>query len=154
MKKTSLFLSLLFVVSLLKAQSNKEEIDYMQSIFGMQKKEVVAEFVKVEDAQKDAFWKLYDEYETARKELGKQRIDMLVKYSENYNKMTNESAEAWTDEVIELGKKTDDLLIEYYKKVKKIANPIVASQFYQVEVYILTVVRLNILGQLPFVEAK
>jgi len=43
----------------------------MQSIFGMEKKAIVDAFVKVEDAQKDAFWKIYDEYETARKELGK-----------------------------------------------------------------------------------
>jgi len=36
----------------------------------MDKKAAVADFVKPSVQQKDAFWKLYDEYETQRKELG------------------------------------------------------------------------------------
>ena len=50
----------------------------MQAAFGMDKKAVVAEFVKPSPAEKDAFWKLYDEYEVKRKELGKQRIELLL----------------------------------------------------------------------------
>ena len=53
------------------AQSNAEEVDFLQSIIGGEKKAVVAEFIKVEGASKDAFWELYDAYETERKDLGK-----------------------------------------------------------------------------------
>jgi hypothetical protein len=154
MKKLIILLSAFFVVTLISAQSNKEEIDIMQAAFGMEKKAMVAEFVQVDTAQKDAFWKLYDEYETSRKELGKKRIELLDKYAENYNKMTNESADAWTKEVLTLGKKSDDLLVSYYKKVKKVTNPIVALQFYQVEQYILTGIRNKILSEIPFPEKK
>jgi hypothetical protein len=126
----------------------------MQAAFGMEKKAMVAEFVKVSDTQKDAFWKLYDEYETARKELAKRRITLLEQYANGYDKMTNESAEKWTTEVISLSKKTDDLLVSYYGKVKKATNPIVALQFYQVEGYILTGIRLTILEGLPLPDLK
>ena len=77
MKKYILLIAASLMASFTYAQSNKEEVDLMQAAFGMDKKAAVAEFVKPSPAQKDAFWKLYDEYETQRKELGKQRITLL-----------------------------------------------------------------------------
>ena len=92
MKKVTILLAFILSFTLLKAQSNKEEIELVQSVFGMEKKAIVAEFVKVDAAQKDAFWALYDEYETKRKELGKNRVALLEDYANNYDKLTNEKA--------------------------------------------------------------
>ena len=152
MKKYILILSALFLASFAWAQSNKEEIDLLQAAFGMDKKTVVADFVKPSATQKDAFWKLYDEYETQRKELGKQRIDLLKQYADQYLTMTGEQADAWTTKVIELQKKTDNLIVTYYTKVKAISDGLVATQFYQIENYILATIRLQILQNVPFVS--
>jgi len=155
MKKVSLILLTMFLFTgLIKAQTNKEEVDIMQAAFGMEKKAMVAEFVRVDAAQKDAFWKLYDEYETQRKAYGKERIDLLEQYNNNYESMADETADAWMKRVLDLGKKTDALLLSYYKKVKKATNPINALQFYQVEMFILSGIRNQIMGELPFVEKK
>jgi hypothetical protein len=154
MKKVSLLLIACFSFLFVNAQSNKEEVDLMQSAFGMEKKQMVAEFVKVDAAQKDAFWKLYDEYETARKDLGKKRIDLLNQYAENYNKMTNEFADSWAKQVLDMSKKTDALIVTYYNKIKKVTNPVVALQFWQVEGYILSGIRLSILEEIPLPELK
>lgn len=154
MKKVSLLLIGLFAFMLVNAQSNKEEIELMQSAFGMEKKAMVAEFVKVDASQKDAFWKLYDEYETARKDLGKKRIDLLNQYADNYNKMTNEFADSWAKQVLDMTKKTDGLIVTYYNKIKKVTNPVVALQFWQVEGYILSGIRLSILEELPLPDLK
>lgn len=154
MKKVSLLLIGIFAFIFVNAQSNKEEVELVQSAFGMEKKAMVAEFVKVDASQKDAFWKLYDEYETARKDLGKKRIDLLNQYADNYDKMTNEFADSWTKQVLDVSKKTDALLVTYYNKVKKVTNPVVALQFWQVEGYILTGIRLMILEELPLPDLK
>ena len=152
MKKYILVIAASLMVSLTYAQSNKEEVDLMQAAFGMDKKAAVAEFVKPSPAQKDAFWKLYDEYETQRKELGKQRITLLEQYANQYKTMTSEQADAWTKKVMDLQKKTDGLITTYYGKVKAVTDGIVALQFYQMENYILSVIRAQVLEQVPFVE--
>ncbi len=155
MKKITLLLTALFIAaSFVNAQSSKEEIDLMQASFGMDKKAMVSEFVQVDPAQKDAFWKLYDEYETARKSLGQERIKLLDQYVQEYTKFTNESADVWTKKVIDLSKKTDDLIITYYNKIKKVTNPVVALQFYQVEGYILSGIRVSVLESLPLPDLK
>ncbi len=117
MKKYIFIIVALLLSSFAYTQSNKEEIDLMQAAFGMDKKSAVADFVKPSAAQKDAFWKLYDEYETQRKVLGKLRIELLEQYAGQYNTMTGEQADAWTKKVIELQKKTDNLIVTYYTKV-------------------------------------
>ena len=152
MKKYMLIIAALFLASFGYTQSNKEEIDLMQASFGMDKKAVVADFVKPSAAQKDAFWKLYDEYETQRKELGKQRIDLLKQYADHYRDLTPEQADAWTKKVMDLQKKTDGLIVSYYGKVKLISDGLVATQFYQIENYILTYIRMQLLHNVPFVE--
>ena len=154
MKKYILIIAVSFIASITYAQSDKEEVDLMQAAFGMNKKAAVAEFVKVSDTQKDAFWKLYDEYETQRKDLGKQRIELLKQYADQYKTMTSEQADAWTKKVMDLQKKTDGLIATYYGKVKAISDGIVATQFYQIENYILTGIRAEILGNVPFLEKK
>jgi hypothetical protein len=152
MKKYIFIIAALFMASFASAQSNKEEIDFMQAAFGMDKKDAVAEFVKPSPAQKDAFWKLYDEYETQRKELGKQRITLLEEYAAKYKTMTSEQADAWTKKVMDLQKKTDNLISTYYGKVRAVTDGIVALQFYQIENYILSVIRAKVLDEVPFVE--
>ncbi len=152
MKKFILIFSALVMALGSWAQSNKEEVDLLQAAFGHDKKTVVADFVKPSAAQKDAFWKLYDQYETQRKELGKQRIALLSQYADQYLTMTPVQADAWTTKVIALQKKTDNLIAVYYGKVKLISDGLVATQFYQIENYILTAIRMQLLQNIPFVE--
>jgi hypothetical protein len=152
MKKYILIAAALFFASFAYTQSDKEEIDMMQATFGKDKKAIVADFVKPSAEQKDAFWKLYDQYETERKDLGKQRIELLKQYADQYLKMTAEQADEWTKKVIELQTKTDKLIANYYTKVKDATDGIVATQFYQIEGYILAIIRVQILQQVPFID--
>ena len=132
------------------SQSVNEEVDFVQAAFGMEKKAVVSEFIQLNDAQSQAFWDLYDQYETTRKENGKKRVALLMQYAEQYNTMTDEQADAWTKEVIKLQMATDKLIATYYNKIKKATSATVATQFYQIENYILTGIRMEILDNVPF----
>ena len=154
MKRYILLVAASLLASFTYAQSNKEEVDLMQAAFGMDKKAAVAEFVTPSETQKDAFWKLYDEYETQRNDLGKLRIELLRQYADKYDTMTSEQADEWTRKAMDLQKKTDGLIATYYTKVKAISDGIVATQFYQIENYILTGIRAQILVNIPFIGKK
>jgi len=68
--------------------------------------------------------------------------------------MTNESADKMTTDIIALASQTDKLIVSYYKKIKKATNPVVAAQFYQIEGYILSGIRMTILEELPLPDVK
>ncbi len=133
------------------AQSNKEDVDFVQSIYGKEKKTIVAEFIKLEGAQKDAFWKLYDEYETQRKELGKQRIALLERYANSYMTLDDATTDQIIKDMISLGAKTDKLVSTYYGKMKKASGIKAAAQFVQLEAYLSAMIRASILESIPFI---
>lgn len=133
------------------AQSNKEDIDFIQSIYGKEKKTIVADFIKLEGAPKEAFWKLYDEYEGKRKALGQKRIALLEKYASNYSSLDDATTSQIVKETIDLGAETDKLIATYHKKIEKAAGAKPAAQFYQLEVYLLSSIRTAIFEQIPFI---
>jgi len=149
--KHLLFIAALFISSISFAQSNTEEIDLVQSLWGMEKKDIVSQFVKVDPAAKDAFWKLYDEYEMERKALGKERIALLNKYAENYMTLSDEKTDEIIGEMVSLGAKTDKLAATYYGKIKKAVAIKPAAQFFQIESYINSSLRAAILEEIPFI---
>jgi hypothetical protein len=131
------------------AQSNKEETEFMQSIFGMEKKAIVAEFLKLESA--NPFWVLYDEYETKRKELGKERINTLTNYVENYDNLADDKYDDVVASMISLRKSNDKLVDTYYKKIKKASGSKIAAQFFQLENYFLSEIRSAIMEEIPYI---
>ena len=153
MRKLMLLMAALLVAGFTYSQT-KEEVDLFQAAFGMEKKALVAENIKLDGAQEDAFWTLYDEYEVTRKEYGKKRLELWTQYAKTYKTMTGEEADAWVKQVMELQVSTDKLIRTYYNKIKKAVNPIVATQFYQIENYIITAIRMEIQEEMPFINEK
>ncbi|WP_289053607.1 hypothetical protein [Carboxylicivirga marina] len=151
MRRFTLLLTGLIVASVSYAQSFTEEVDLYQAAFGMEKKAIVEYFVNPDDSHKEAFWKVYDEYEVKRKELGKQRLDVLMKYANTWENMNDEQADDFMKDLLKLKSSTDKLLASYYKKMKKATTPSVGAQFFQVESYILTVVRFHLQESIPFI---
>lgn len=152
MKKVSILLFSLFVSGIALAQTSKEDVDIIQSVLGKEKKALVADFLKLEAGPKtDAFWKLYDEYETERKTLGRQRIALLEKYASTYGSTDDKQMDEQIKEMQSLQEKTDKLIIKYYDKIKKESGVKTAAQFYQLEAYFLSVIRATILNSIPFI---
>ena len=151
MKRVTLFILGFLFSSALFAQSNKEDVDMIQAIFGKEKKTMVASFVQVEASKADAFWAVYDEYETKRKELGKRRIALLENYAKNYTALDDVTTDAIIKENQSLQAATDKLIVQYYGKVKKVTGSKPAAQFYQLEGYLLSVIRATILENIPFI---
>lgn len=149
--KKLLLIAFAFVASTSFAQSNKEDIDFIQSIYGKEKKTIVAEFIKLEDGQKDAFWKVYDEYEVKRKELGQKRVALLERYANNYLNLDDAATSQIIKETAALGLQTDKLVSTYHKKLEKVAGAKAAAQFFQLESYFLSAIRTAIFESIPFI---
>ena len=125
----------------------------IQAIYGKDKKSIVASFIMPPDeAKKQVFWSLYDEYESERKSLGKKRIAVLEKYVNAYTTLNDKTTDSIMKEVMTLQKSTDGLIIKYYDKLKKSVGVKQAAQFYQIEGYLLSATRIYILGNIPFID--
>ena len=152
--KRFLFFAICSMISLLSiAQSNKEDIDMIQAIYGKEKKAIVADFIMPsDDAKTKSFWTLYDSYETERKALGKKRIALLEKYAGIYDANDDKATDGIMLETMALQKQVDGIISTYYGKIKKSVGVKQAAQFYQLESYLLSATRIYVLGSIPFID--
>lgn len=133
------------------AQSNKEEIDLMQSMYGMEKKDLIAKHMKLEPGKADLFWQMYDEYETARKEIGLKRVKNIELYAEKYENMTSADADQLVKNALEIQNSFTKLWDKTYKKMAKSISSVTAAQFIQTEMFLENMVRQELALQIPMI---
>ena len=126
----------------------------MQEIFGAEKKSIIEQNVDLSGVDGNAFWKLYDEYETQRRELGKARIELLQKYTNKKGSLTNQQAKDLMAEAVPIRSAGDKLILNYTKRIEKATNALVSVQFYQIENYISDGIRFSILNSIDFIQDK
>lgn len=149
--KKLLLLAFLVPCLTLSAQSNKEEIEMYQAIFGMEKKEISAKLITLTEENKEAFWTMYDEYEAERKAIGQKRIELLNKYAEMYSDIDDENVTDLVKGAMDIRAQNDKLIKTYYNKIYKGVGHVAAAQFYQLEHYFLSEINVAIYSNVPMV---
>lgn len=143
--------ALLFISSFVMAQSNKEDIDIIQSAFGKNKKDLVKDYMELSQKDSAAFWKLYDEYEDKRKVIGRERINLLEQYANEYQNLDNAKAEKLATDLLNNDAKYNSLYQTYFKKFTGILGARNAAKFLQLEMYVQTYIRANVMREIPLI---
>jgi len=151
MKKNLILTAAIFAAAISsgQAQTSDAEADAIVNLLGVQKKEAMSRLVEVSSKDSAAFWKIYDEYQQVNKATGKERINLYEKTALAYKNMTPEVADSLSDKYFTNRFEQEKTLEAYYKKIKAATNAVVAFQFYQAEVFMLTQIRASIMEQVP-----
>jgi hypothetical protein len=152
MKTTFITLLVFLLAPSLRAQTGNEEAEFFKKIFGVPKKEIVSQFVKAEGNDGKIFWELYDQYELKRKHMGQKRYVVLNNYVKNYSSLNESSTNEIMEDIIALTTSQDKLISMYYKKIRKSAGIFIAAQFYQIEWYLQSELKTNILENIPVIN--
>ena len=151
MKKVIISFAVIMLSTSMFAQSNKEDIDLIQSIFGKEKKELVQAYMTIPEAQSAKFWSLYDVYETARKKLGQERIKLIEAYATHYETLDSKKATELTTKKLAWTDKYTKFQQAYLTKFSAVIGGLQASKFIQLEDYIENCIRLTIQEEIPFI---
>jgi len=131
------------------AQTSDAEAEAIINLLGVQKKEVVAKLVSGSGKDSVAFWKIYDDYQKVNKATAKSRIGLYERTALAYSNMTAPVADSLATKYFANRLEQGKALETYYKKMKAATNPVIAFEFYQAEVYLLTLIRAQIMQQIP-----
>jgi hypothetical protein len=129
--------------------TSDEEADAIVNLLGVQKKQAIAELVYVSPKDSAAFWKIYNEYQQQNNKVAKERLQLYEQTAHAYSNMTPAVADSLANKYFENRFNQEKSLKEYYNKIKAATNSVVAFQFYQAEVYLLTILRAQIMQQIP-----
>lgn len=144
-------LSIVFFVMLslvVKAQS-QDDIAFFQSIWGMEKRAIVQEYMGI--VPESPFWQEYDGYEFSRKELYRERIEILSEYADNFTSLSDDKATDLINRAAANNIALQKLLKKTFKKVSKTISAVEAAKFIQLENYFLIAIQMNIQENIPFI---
>ena len=152
MKNLLSFAVLFFLSVTAFAQSNKEDVEIIQNMFGKQKKELVQMYMTIPEDKKAGFWTSYDLYEADRKTLGKERIALIEAYANDYATMDDKKAGdlmnrkmKWLGDYSKMQKK-------HYDIISKQIGGLQASKFFFFFDYLENNIRLTIQESIPFID--
>ena len=131
------------------AQTSDAEADAIINLLGVQKREAVSKLVPVSGKDFVAFWKIYDEYLTENKKTAKARVKLYEYTADAYSNLTPAVANLLASRYFTNRMEQEKTLEAYYKRIKNATSPVVAFEFYQAEVYIQTLIRAQIMQQIP-----
>lgn len=149
MRKVTLLLVCFFSAISGYSQTSDAEVDAMINLLGVQKREAVGHLVSVSGKDSIAFWKIYDQYQLENKKNAADRMRLYEGTALAYKDLNSKKADSLANLYFSNRIQQETTLQNYYKKIKEATNATVAFQFYQAEVYLLTMLRAQIMQQIP-----
>jgi hypothetical protein len=150
MKK--LFCLIVFALAAFGASAQTtDELAQIRQILGKEKKELIREFMSLNETDAAKFWPVYDEYSEKRKALADDRIQILKSYADQYAGMTDDQSKALGKRYFKNESSILKLQEKYYNKMSKSVSPLKAMQFMQAEIYIQTTLRSELQDAIPFI---
>jgi len=141
----------IFFTSILSAQ-DISYLEYLRTDLKKQKRDIIAETMKLTEDEADIFWSIYSKYESDLEEIKGERLSNIKDYAENYYKLSDELAIHLANKKHEFDIKRAELVWNYYNKLNDELNPIDAAMFYQVESQLLLLIDVQIAGEIPIIK--
>lgn len=140
------FLACVIVSSGLFAQQVNDSLRYAESIWSMQKKALILEQMNLTEAEKSAFWPVYESYANAIQYLDMEYIRLLNFEEEGLSeKKTASLTESMLMNELLLAKTRK----QYYRKFNKALGAAQASKFMQLDYNFRTMLRLGTQRESP-----
>lgn len=151
MKKITTFVSIIFLSAMSFLATAQTSDEMFNTVFKQEKRAYFSENMHLKAEEFDKFWTIYGSFETERTTIGSERISLLKTYVEKYQTMSNEDADAFMKKWLAIDKAEDAMRLKYYGKMKKELGAKTAAHFLQLDDYIQTAIKFEILDELPFI---
>ena len=118
------------------------------------KKLVVADNLKLTDAEGTAFWPVYDAYQKDLQQINQRMATTIKAYADAYNKgpVTNEVAKKLLDQAVAIDADEAKLKSALVPKVLAALPAMKAARYIQIENKIRAAVRYELAASIPLVE--
>ncbi|WP_448699269.1 hypothetical protein ACFGVR_20055 [Mucilaginibacter sp. AW1-3] len=154
MKRTTLVIIAMLLTASVYAQISKEDLAIYQSVKQKEKTEQIKKHLILTKTQAKAFWPLYDAFEAKELELSNKRAYIINDYLKKFDKLSGKDATDLFNRQIINDRDFIDLQKASYQRFYEAIGGVNTLKFFQLENYMLQVIRLHILDELPFIGEK
>ena len=136
------------------AKAGTTNMDILRQKIKADKKLVVAENLKLTDAEGAAFWPVYDAYQKDLQAINQRMTAAILAYADAYNKgpVSDAVAKKLLDEAVAIDEAEVKLKSSAVPKILAVLPATKAARYIQIENKIRAVVRYELAANIPLVE--
>lgn len=133
---------------------HKEEIALTASIINLERKEIIAQNLKLNDDEEYGFWPLYNDYRLTMNEVGNRKIKLITDYADRVNTGNLSDAEALRllKDFISIERAKLTRREEYIPKFQKVIPPKKVALLFQIENKIDALLNFDLAKEIPLVK--
>ena len=135
-------------------QNIRTYIELLRTDLRKSKSQVMSEVMRLEAAEAQKFWTVYKDFEAELTKLGDQIVALVSNYSNNYNNLTDATADKLAMDFLSIEQQRNALKKKYYTRMKASLGGITAMRFLQVENQLERLLDLQLAAQLPVASAE
>ena len=134
------------------AQSTADEVELIRSIVQMGRKALVAKNMQLVEAESEAFWPVYNEFEIAMRAVNDKRVKILTELARDFDTLTDEQAVDLLEQSFKFQQERTKVRKSFLRKFKKILSGKQVTRFYQIDGKIDTMIDFDIARTVPLVQ--
>ena len=134
------------------AQSVADEVELVRSIVQTERKVIVAGNMKLSEAESEAFWPVYNEFEVAMRAVGDRRIKVLTQLAKEFETLTDQQALDLLGQYSDFQQERVKVRKSFVKKFTKALSGKQVTRFYQIDSKIDTMIDFDIARTVPLVR--
>jgi len=152
MKKLNLLFIALIMGFSVNAQDFNDYLEVSREVLKTEKKALIAEVMQFTSEESQAFWPLYNEYEQKKYTVNTRYFNLVEKFAENFENMSDEVAVEVINESIAIKSELIKLQKTYAKKFQKILTPQKTIKYLQAENKIKALIDAELSLQIPLLD--
>ena len=155
MKKVFVLSALVLVAGLvpvLSAQTADDVIHLSRSVIQTERQAIVTANLGLSEAESTVFWPLYREYRNAGEQAIDTRVDMLKRFSESYENLTDEEAMSLLGDHLSYQKQVLKVQTTYAKKMNKVLQGKTVARFFQIENKMDAIINYELASDIPLIK--
>ena len=135
-----------------KAETIQSDIAVTRADIQADRQAIVADSMKLADAQATAFWPVYRNYRAELAKLGDRTVKLVTDYATNYDTLTDAQASSLTTEFLSIQKDTLKVKEKFVPKFNSVLSPKLVMRFFQIENKLDTILMIDAVDGIPLAK--
>jgi Spy/CpxP family protein refolding chaperone len=131
-----------------------QEIDLLRKDIRSQKKQIVAQNLKLSDSQATKFWPIYDQYTAELVKINNKKYQAIQEYAEHYGTLSDEQAMSLMRQWQEVDVAAAQLRVKYLPIVAEAIGGKDAATFAQIDRRLTLMIELQLSSRIPLLQSQ
>jgi Spy/CpxP family protein refolding chaperone len=133
---------------------SSQDIELMRKDIRSQKKQLIAQNLKLTDTQATKFWPIYDQYTAELVKINDKKYKAIRDFAEKFGSLSDQDAQGLAKQALEVDSAAAQLRIKYLPIFSEAVGGKTAATFSQLDRRISMMIDLQLSARLPLVQSQ